>query len=200
HGIGEVLQGNVPTGGSFIKSWAIGPIAQFIDGDPAITIVHNFLATGILAMIAALALITWSAFFVQRKRGGLIQLLFSIVMLLFGGGGGPPMIGIVASIGGMGIHSPFTLWQKIFRGKFRSFLAAVWPWVFGITAANGLFLIFGHILLATTFGPKASAIFYNSFLSVVVLVLVSILIGVAYDLQKRDRANSNVKESLPSEE
>ena len=27
HGVGEILQGNVPTGGVFIESWAEGPFA-----------------------------------------------------------------------------------------------------------------------------------------------------------------------------
>lgn len=186
HGIGEVLQGNTPTGGSFIVSWSTGPIAQYIDGDPAITIVHNFLATGILAIFAGLALITWSAIYVGKRRGGLIQLGLAIVMMLFGGGGGPPMIGIVASIAAMGIHSPFTFWQKIIRGGFRRFLAAIWPWVFGVSTAVGLFLVFGHILFASTFAEKASAIFYNSFLVTVVLVLISTLVGVGFDLQRRN--------------
>ena len=90
HGIGEVLQGNVSTDGIWIYSWAQGPIATNMGGEPGITVVPNMLVTGILAIIVSLTLIVWSVVLIQKKRDGLILIVFSIIMLLVGGGVGPP--------------------------------------------------------------------------------------------------------------
>ncbi len=48
HGIGEILQGSVTPNGIYIQAW---PIMQATAGEPAMTIVPNFLLTGILAII-----------------------------------------------------------------------------------------------------------------------------------------------------
>jgi len=50
HGIGEVMQGNSATDGIWIYSWAQGPIATNMGGEPGTTIVPNFLITGILCL------------------------------------------------------------------------------------------------------------------------------------------------------
>lgn len=95
HGIGEVLQGNVPAGGIIIESWTQGPLAATMGGEPGMTIVPNMLATGILGLIVSSVLVVWAAAFVQRKNGGRILILLSVAMLLLGGGFGPPIIGIL---------------------------------------------------------------------------------------------------------
>ena len=46
------------------------------------SILPNFLITGILAMLIGLAIIIWSVGFVQRKQGGLVLMLLSIALLL----------------------------------------------------------------------------------------------------------------------
>lgn len=53
HGVGEVLQGAVKPAGVFIASWAEGPIARYLDGDPALTLIPDMLATGISAPMVA---------------------------------------------------------------------------------------------------------------------------------------------------
>ena len=60
------------------------------------TLIQNFLITGIFAIFVALVVMAWAAFFVQRKNGGLILILLSILMLLVGGGFIPPLFGIIA--------------------------------------------------------------------------------------------------------
>lgn len=55
-------------------------------GEPAMTIIPNFLLTGILAIIMGIIVTIWSAAYIERKNGGLILILLSIIMLLFGGG------------------------------------------------------------------------------------------------------------------
>lgn len=60
------------------------------------TFIPNLFVTGILAIIASLAVMVWAAAFVQRKSGGLALILLSILMLLVGGGFIPPFFGIIA--------------------------------------------------------------------------------------------------------
>jgi len=88
------------------------------------SILPNFLITGILAMLLGLAMMVWSAAFVQRKNGGLVLILLSIALLLFGGGFFPPVIGIVGGAAGTKINKPLT--RK--PGSITRFAAILWPW------------------------------------------------------------------------
>lgn len=151
HGVGETLQGNVAPSGIIINSWTQGPIATNMGGEPGMTIVPNLLITGILTIIFSLAVIVWSAAFVQRKRGGLILILLVIAMLLVGGGFGPIVIGVLAGVAGLGINAPHTRWRKRLSGSFGRILAKLWPWLFGICLIDSLFLIIGSLILVYFF-------------------------------------------------
>ena len=76
HGLLETLQGNHPTSGSFVK--ALGPGHSWTvwahGSEPAFTLIHNFLLTGVLATIAGLLLIIWSLRFIHRRHGATIFL------------------------------------------------------------------------------------------------------------------------------
>ncbi len=102
HGIGEILQGNIAPEGIYIQAY---PAMQATAGEPAITLVPNFLYTGILAIIMGIIVITWSVAFMGRKNGGLVLILLSIIMLLLGGGIVPAIIGMVGGIIGSRINS-----------------------------------------------------------------------------------------------
>jgi hypothetical protein len=150
------------------------------------TIVPNLLVTGILTILVSLAMIGWSATFVQRKNGGLIQLFLSIAMLLVGGGFAPPIVGILASVGGLGINTSHMWWRTHLPANVRRVLAQVWPWVFGVSVINGVFLVVGSVILVYVFALNAPDLFVNSFFLAIVSLLLSILTGVAYDLQNRN--------------
>jgi hypothetical protein len=184
HGVGETLQGNVAPGGVTFNSWTVGPIATNMGGEPAMSLVPNLLVTGWLTIIISLAVLAWSLAFVQRKHGGLILLVLSIVMLLVGGGFAPPIMGLLASLAGLGINSPHRWWRTHLRGNTRHALAQLWPWVFAVCVLDGVFLVVGSIILVYAFDLNAPGLFVGSFLLAVVLLLVSDLAGVAYDLQK----------------
>ena len=62
------------------------------------TLIQNFLITGIFAILVSLVVVAWAAMFVQRKNGGLTLILLSILMLLVGGGFIPPLFGIIAGV------------------------------------------------------------------------------------------------------
>ena len=95
HGIGEVIQGSIAPNGIMIQAW---PAMQATSGEPAMTIVPNFLLTGILAIIMGIIVTIWAAKFIERKNGGLVLILLSIILLLFGGGIIPPIIGVIGGI------------------------------------------------------------------------------------------------------
>ncbi len=94
HGYNETLQGSVAPGGILIN--AIGPPCQGSSCFPAMTVIPNFLVTGVLAIIFGLIVLVWAGLLVQRKNGGVLLVVLSIILLLVGGGFLPPALGIVA--------------------------------------------------------------------------------------------------------
>ena len=187
HGIGEVLQGNVKPGGIIIDSWTQGPIATHMGGEPGMTIVPNLLVTGLLTIFVSLAVVVWAAF-VRNRNGGRILLFLSVVMLLVGGGFGPPIIGILAGVAGTGIGAPSTWWRKRLSVNVRRFLALLWPWVFGIAVANGVFLVIGSVILVYFFDLNNPDLFTNSFFFSIPSLLLTILFGRAYDVQRSEQS------------
>lgn len=184
HAIGEILQGNVTPNSMIINSWAEGPIANYMGGEPGMTIVPNLFITGLLNLIFSLTVIAWATVFVQRQNGGWILIGLSILMMLVGGGFGPPIIGILAGVTGLGIHAPYRWWRSHLPVPIRHFLAQLWPWVFGVCLINGLFLVIGSVILVYFFDLNNPDLFVNSFFFAVVSLLLTIFTGVAYDIEK----------------
>jgi len=183
HGIGEVLQGNVKPGGIIINSWTQGPIATNMGGEPGMTIVPNLRITGILTIIISLAVVIWSAAFVQGKSGGRILILLSVLLLLVGGGFGPPIIGILAGVAGTGIGRPSTWWRRRLSSPAWRFLTSAWPWIFGIAVINGVFLVIGSVVLVYFFDLDNPDLFVNSFFFSVLSLSLTVFVGRGYDLR-----------------
>src|SRR6266511_487450 len=57
HGIGEILQGDVAPAGTIIESWPGSEPFRVLAGEPAMTVVPNLLATGVLAVLSSLLLL-----------------------------------------------------------------------------------------------------------------------------------------------
>jgi hypothetical protein len=182
HGIFEILQGNAKPEGLMIAS--IGPPCvpelSWNACEPAMTIIPNFLVTGILAVLFGVAVLIWSAFFVQKKHGGLVLILLCIPLLLFGGGLFPPLIGIVAGALGTRMDKPLNPQGSRLSGGLLRFLAVLWPW--------SLALYVGWVL-----GQWVIGHFFNDWLLangyiIIVMVLSSLLLTVitvySYDLQR----------------
>ena len=130
HGIFEILQGNIRPEGLMIAS--IGPPCvpelSWNQCEPAMTVIPSFLITGILAILFGIIIVIWSAFFVQKKHGGLVLILLSIPLLLFGGGIFPPLIGIIAGALGTRINKPLNPEGSRLSSGVLRFLAILWPW------------------------------------------------------------------------
>jgi hypothetical protein len=182
HGYFAVLQGNVRPESIMIASMGAPcvPEEMWNACEPAMTIIPNFLVTGILAMVLGLVTMVWAVSFVQRKQGGTILALLSFGLLLFGGGIFPPVIGIIGGVVGTRINTPL----KKQPGPVWRMLAKVWPWTI-------------VVFFVWLFGQFVIGYFFNEFLMenavlipvlILGLLVVSILAGYGHDVQKHGRA------------
>lgn len=130
HGYFEIRQGSVAPGGLMIS--AIGPPCRPEAAThacfPALTLIPNFLTTGIIALTVGLVAALWAGVFVQRKRGGMVLMLLSLLMLLVGGGFVPMFIGLMASFAGSRINRPSPWLRTHLPHNARRLLASLWPW------------------------------------------------------------------------
>lgn len=126
HGIFETLQGNTAPKG--LKIMAVGSFElPFPFGhEPAMTVIPNFLVTGIVAMVIGLVIILWSTVFVQRKNGAAVLFLLSIALLLGGGGFGPISLLVVACIAASRINQSSAWWRRWLPVSIRRVLAKLW--------------------------------------------------------------------------
>ena len=191
HGIFEILQGNQPTEGLIIN--AIGPdhIMWKHGGESAFTILPTFLLTGILALLAGIAMIVWTVRYIDRKRGPLAFFLLNILLFLFGGGvAAPILIYPAAGFAATRIHKPLTWWHKILPERARPTLAKLWPYTLTIAVVSmliGLYIaITGHIPGMGADDPNRILAIDLSFVfgGGLGMFLVSFVSGFADDIQR----------------
>ena len=189
HGFFELLQGNVTPSDIMIN--AIGPAQRFWEygTERALTIIPNFLVTGILAMVFGLLVTIWAGLFIDRKHGAGVLMLLSIILWLVGGGFGPIFMSILAIVTATRINKPLTWWHAHLPVNARVFFAKLWPW--SIIAYTLLFLvsveiaIFGYPLLGFFSAKTTYGIQYILGYIMVGFMPVSILTAFAYDIQRR---------------
>jgi hypothetical protein len=190
HGFFEVLQGSVVPSGLVMD--AIGPAQKLWLGatEPALTVVPNFFASGVLAMIVGVLVVVWAVAFVQRKYGAAVLLLLSILLFLVGGGSPPIFLGIIASAVATRINKPLTWWRAHLGASARVFLAKLWPWsiiafafIFWfavLIAITGVPLVLFFDPKTTDFLPTLTALGYISD----VIMLLAVFAGFAFDIQR----------------
>ncbi len=91
HGVLEMLQGNAATPGLLINANQGGQSPM-----PALSVIPNFLITGILALLVSVVLMFWVMRQLQKKNGVPVLLGLSLLLLLVGGGFIPPVLGTAA--------------------------------------------------------------------------------------------------------
>ncbi len=182
HGYFEILQGNSHPESLMIAS--IGPpcVPEEIWNacEPAITIIPNYLATGIMAVIISLVILIWSIAFIQRKYGGAVLILLSIALLLFGGGLFPPLIGIVGGIAGLKINKPLGDKQP---GSILRFMANLWPWPLFIF----MVWVLGQWVVGYFFNDFMQQAMYFGVLLILAALPLSVITAYAYDLRSPRR-------------
>lgn len=162
HGYFEFLQGNTPTPGLAFPSWGPPCVPEEIwhACEPAMSVIPNFLITGIAAMLLSLALMVWAGWFVQRRYGGWVQMTLSFLLLLFGGGFFPPVIGFVGGLAGTQINRPLSGSPT----RLTRFAARLWPW--------SLVLFVGW-----TLGQFPVGHFFNDFLQSIMVVSLLVILA-----------------------
>ena len=177
HGIFEILQGNTRPAGLMIAS--IGPpcVPEEVWNacEPAMTVLPNFLITGILAVIFSLLILVWSIAFIRRKRGGLILLLLSVALLLFGGGLFPPLIGIIGGAAGTRINKPLPDKQP---GRILRLAAKLWPWPLALFAV----WVFGQFPVGYISNDFMQSIMGFGALLILAMLPLSVYTAYAHDL------------------
>ena len=93
HGYLEIQHGNISTKGIVIDALKDGHVPM-----PAMTLIPNFLFTGIISLIIGLMILFWVTFFIQKKSSSIVIIILSLLLLLCGGGFAPPGLGILCGI------------------------------------------------------------------------------------------------------
>ena len=189
HGFFETLQGNTPTNGLIIQ--AIGDTQQMwpYGTEEAFTIIPNFLLTGILAIIASIAIIIGSVGLVHKNHGPTVFILLFVLLFLTGGGMAQIVFFIPTWVASTRINSPLTWWRKALPGKIRRVLAKLWP--FSLSAVLICFLIALEIAIFG-FVPRvenpdtALVVSWSFLLAAWILLLFSFVSGFVHDIQHRD--------------
>ena len=80
HGIGLILQGRGRPDGIVLNTWVSGPIAENLGGEPGMTLIPDFMISGIVTIILSVILIAWIIFFSGRKFGGILSVFGKTVI------------------------------------------------------------------------------------------------------------------------
>jgi hypothetical protein len=175
HGYFEFLQGNTRPEALVFPSWGppCDPEQIWHACEPAMSILPDFLITGVLSMLLSLAIIVWAGWFVQRKHGGLILTLLSIALLLFGGGFFPPVITLVGGLAGTKINKPLGKQP----GSLTRFAARLWPWPLVIF----LVWVLGQFPFGYFFNDLLKSIMYFGMLLILTSLPLSVYTAYAHD-------------------
>lgn len=181
HGIGEILARNRPVEGIFILSWPASPFFKIMAGEPALTLIPNYLLTGILA-VAFSSLFLWV---LPRSGAGgkpaALQLVLLVAMLLSGAGFGPPLVGLIAVLVSFKQNSPLKAWRKLPNRLHRSF-SRLWPWSYAICLAAWLMLFPGVALVAFFTGLDGDWLMFASIASAFAMIPLTLFLGYSRDL------------------
>ena len=139
HGIFEILQGNVSTDGFFIE--AIGEANRYwVHGtEAAFTLIHNFLITGICAVLVGVAIVIWSLKYIHVKHGTTVFLSLLILLTLVGGGIGYILLFVPTWAFATRMNKSLDWWEKILSARLRKRLSALW--IYGLLATSISWLI-----------------------------------------------------------
>lgn len=185
HGFLETLQGHVATSGVIIDAVGRQPNSVFQGSEPALTILPDFFAAGVLTLVAGLIIIIWAIGFIKRKNGVLVLLILSISLFLVGGGLAPLVILVITCAVAARINKPLKWWSRHLSQKARQFFAGLWPWIYIIfyipSFINLQIAVFGNF-----FGLKNTNLFSILPIFILVFLVLSIISGFAYDIQSRD--------------
>jgi hypothetical protein len=181
HGFFEMLQGNTHTPGFVVQ--AIGPAQQmWAHGtEEAFTVIPNYLASGVTAMMLGLVTIAWSIGFIDRPSGSRVLLLLGLLLFLTGGGVGMLVFLVFAWAVARRIHRPPTWWRSFVPSGVSSTLSTNWPGL--VVTAMALYAfalevaIVGYVPFVSN--PDTALLVCWSALLAMLAALVAALVGAS---------------------
>lgn len=133
-GVFEILQGNVATEGFVISTigpssnaWQTYTLSEIMATYSAVSIIPNFLLTGVLALVVSVAIILWGIKYVGLRWWIPIFLLLSLVQLLVGGSFVMDLALITALVASR-IGRPSKWLRRRFSLRTKTGIAASWPY------------------------------------------------------------------------
>jgi len=177
HGFFEILQGNKLTPGLFVMAIGEAQKMWLHGNEPALTIIPNFMISGVLSVFIGGLIILWSIKFVHLKYGPIILFILFTILLLVGGGIAQiiffPWICLVASrINKTPIISIMKLPLNI-----QQLFSNIWPFLLSI---SGFILVFALFVATTGFIPGISNPEIIMFIMLCSLVIDLVLIALTY--------------------
>ncbi|MBN2502256.1 MAG: hypothetical protein JXB38_15845 [Anaerolineales bacterium] len=191
HGVFEMLQGNTVPDGVMIA--AIGPAQRFWEYgmETALTLIPNFLVTGILSVVVGILVVIWAGWFLHKRYAAGVLLLLSIALFLVGGGFAPIFMMLLASLTASRIHRPLKLWRTLLSGVVRRFFAKLWPGVLVVFVVvfviSVVIAIFGWPLMVFLDAETAFKLLNTIAYGMLVLMLLSVIAGFASDIHAADK-------------
>ncbi len=178
HGFFEMLQGYKPTGGFGIDS--VGPELGLWGEDPALTILHNFLLTGLISFSLGLVAIYWGLFRIDSRHGALILLAIFVGQTAFGGGVGYIPFYLILCAWAFRIGKPLSGLARLPAGLRRMLAPLALPWAL-FSALLWLLALFESIagLSAPALGDQNTLYLVWSALLVVLITMNIALLGAA---------------------
>lgn len=187
HGLFEILQGNISTNGFYIE--AIGEKHRFwlYGTEGAFTLIHNFLITGITAVLVGMSIIFWSIKYLQINYGTTVFLALLILLTLVGGGIGHVILYIPTWAFASRINKSLDWWKRILSFQLRKKLAAIWFYFLIATLISWLIVmelgIFGYFPGQDNPETIINIVFIFLF-STVILACISFICAIARDIEE----------------
>jgi hypothetical protein len=175
HGLAETMQGNKPTEGLVLA------------GIGAVTLIPNYLYTGIIAVLAGICIIIWTITSIHKKHGPAVYLALSVLLFLSGGGVALILGFLVTWTLATRIDKPLTWWRKVLDERSGKALSAMWKFSF-ISCFSALFIAMLIWAVLTPPGPsyKQPVYVYTcwSFLALsLIFLILTIITGFARDIE-----------------
>jgi len=181
HGLGELLQGPVAPGGLVILSWPHSEFYASLGGEPAMTLIPNLAASGLLTMALSAALFVWVVWFVGRRYSALVIASLSVALLLVGGGFGPPVLGLILAAAATRVRSDLPWWRERCPVQLRESLSAAWPLLLAGSIVAWLAMLFGVAALGYFFAFQSTAFMVGLLLTALVLLPLALVASMARD-------------------
>jgi hypothetical protein len=192
HGFFEILQGCKPTGGLYI--YAIGEAQRFwpLGGEDAITLIPNFMITGVASVVVGLGIVVWSIWFLPTRHGRTVFLGLFVLSFLVGGGIGQAFFFVPAWAFATRMNRPLAWWRKALPRSIWPFLSRLWVVTLVLAAIVMLIglemAIFGLFPgLTDPVDIQNTAMLYV--FSAAILCVVSFIAGLGHDLRRMELTN-----------